>query len=62
MEDRLDALGGRLTITSTPGAGTTLRASVPTVGAATAASRLGSAGGRQESGAQNAELGDPVAL
>jgi signal transduction histidine kinase len=29
MEDRLDALGGRLEITSTPGAGTTLRAMVP---------------------------------
>ncbi len=29
MEDRLDALGGTLEITSTPGAGTTLRAAVP---------------------------------
>jgi signal transduction histidine kinase len=30
MEDRLDALGGTLEIVSTPGAGTTLRASIPT--------------------------------
>jgi signal transduction histidine kinase len=30
MEDRLDALGGRLDIQSTPGVGTTLRAIVPT--------------------------------
>jgi signal transduction histidine kinase len=29
MEDRLDALGGTLQIQSTPGVGTTLRASVP---------------------------------
>ena len=30
MEDRLDALGGRLELLSTPGVGTTLRASIPT--------------------------------
>jgi signal transduction histidine kinase len=29
MEDRLDALGGTLQIESTPGVGTTLRATVP---------------------------------
>jgi signal transduction histidine kinase len=29
MEDRLDALGGNLQIESTPGVGTTLRATVP---------------------------------
>jgi signal transduction histidine kinase len=29
MEDRLDALGGALQIESTPGVGTTLRATVP---------------------------------
>ena len=33
MEDRLDALGGTLEIVSTPGSGTTLRASIPTVDA-----------------------------
>ncbi|MDQ6857232.1 MAG: sensor histidine kinase, partial [Candidatus Dormibacteraeota bacterium] len=30
MEDRLEALGGALEVVSTPGAGTTLRASIPT--------------------------------
>jgi signal transduction histidine kinase len=29
MEDRLDAFGGTLQIESTPGGGTTLRATVP---------------------------------
>lgn len=29
MEDRLEALGGTITIVSTPGAGTTVRGSVP---------------------------------
>jgi signal transduction histidine kinase len=29
MEDRIDALGGTLEISSTPGRGTTLRASLP---------------------------------
>jgi signal transduction histidine kinase len=29
MEDRIDALGGSLQVVSTPGSGTTLRATVP---------------------------------
>jgi signal transduction histidine kinase len=60
MEDRLDALGGTLKIASTPGAGTTLRATVPVTEAADGTSGLGSSGGRHESRAQDAKLGDAV--
>jgi signal transduction histidine kinase len=35
MTDRIDALGGRLELTSTPGAGTTVSGSLPTELAAT---------------------------
>jgi two-component system sensor histidine kinase UhpB len=38
MEDRLDALGGSLHLASTPGSGTTLRATVPATHAVQATS------------------------
>jgi hypothetical protein len=56
MEDRLDALGGTLHIASSPGHGTTLRATIPLM-AAVAALPDGAYGGKARGAKLTADHG-----